>query len=127
MGKQPRTREEIQERDETEGPAIDLNPRVEETGEPAKHANDAKGEAKAAAEEKTPRQTDPPPICPACGVKCVAKSSTQYKTYYYCPGTKDAEGNVTVCPAAFSYPKPRPGVTRRLQGFRNDEPYAARP
>lgn len=125
MSKKP-TREEVQERDETEGPSIDLNPPVDETiaqgnGEPAKHANAAKEETKA------PRQTDPAPICPACGVKCVARSSTQYKTYYYCPGTKDDAGNVTVCPAAFSYPKPRPGVTRRLQGFRDDEPYAARP
>jgi hypothetical protein len=127
------------EREELEGPAIDLNPAVEtesrleagggrEEGVAAAPPAIAEPVAPPAASEApqgSNRQTDPPPMCPACNVKCTATHSEPMWTWYKCTNPQCPIGT-----RGYTEKKLRPFARAKvLQARRRiepDEPYAAR-
>ncbi len=122
------------EREELEGPGIDLNPELEgeETSEPQAASNSVAAPAKPPAEPqpaielpKSNKQTEPPPICPACNVNCVAGHSEPLYTWYKCSNPQCPIGT-----RGYTEKKLRPFArAKMLQARRRtepDEPYAAR-
>lgn len=138
MAKEKPTRAE---REELDGPGIDLNPEVETGGRleagggreelvaaaPPETAEPVVPPAAPASEtpEGSNRQTDPPPMCPACGVKCGATHSEPMWTWYKCTNPKCPIGT-----KGYTEKKLRPFARAKVMQARRriepDEPYAAR-